>query len=373
MDKQIARRSCRRFSRDPIPKENIEKIVAAGRNYACGMLLENINFTVVTNLAFLDKLSDKLEEAMPEFHMVKRKEANKVTNTTWCDAPLVIFLTYRKDAKENYAEINAGDAAINLISAATDLGYGTLPVALTSFPGALKPIGEALGIPPEQVGMSVAIGKKHPDWKNDPKQDLTKIRIESSHDTSIKSSQTTKSSWLEGLNTRRSCRNYNPSKPVATKDLEQLALFAKSCPTGCDFQSFDILVVTKPEVITKAAKDTFDSIPAELKNRFGAKFTWEGVFYHAPAVFFIYEARAIRPDCTKFDLGIVTQSILNGASYLGYNATTIAMVTAGNSQKLKSDLGIPSESNVIAVCLGVPSDDCKLAPRELKSVAKFID
>lgn len=376
MKAQLERRSCRKFSRDPVPKADIEKIIQAGRNYACGMKLENINFVVVTNLEKLDKLSGILENSIEEFkgYLAKRKVTNKVTNSVWADAPLVIFLTYQTNENQDFGKINAGDAGINLISAATELGYGTLPVGMSAFPQALEPISAVLGVKPEQVGLSIAIGKKHPEWKNDTKRDLTQIKwIESSHDLSIASGLTTKSSFIDAINKRRSCRKFNPSKPVATKDLEQISLFAKSSPTGRDAQPFDILIVTKPEVIKSAAQDTFDSLPAEIKTKFGPSFNWESIFYHAPAVFFIYEARELSPDCTKWDLGIVTQSILNAASYYGYQATTIGLVTHGDSKKLKSDLGFPPESSVIAVIVGVPADDWKNQDRELKSTVNYVE
>lgn len=245
---------------------------------------------------------------------------------------------------------------------------------MSAFPEALKPISEVLGVKPEQVGLSIAIGKKHTEWKNDPRRDLIKIKwLESSHDLSIKSSVTPKSTFTEAINKRRSCRKFNPSKPVATKDLEQIAAFAKSYPTGRDAQPFDILVVTKPEAIKTAAIDTFDSLSNDIKTKFGNAFTWESIFYNATAVFFVYEARPLSPDCTKWDLGIVTQSILNAATFYGYQATTIGMVTHANSKKLKSELGFPAESDVLAVCLGVPADDWKNIEREFKSTVKYVE
>lgn len=106
MDAQIQRRSCRKFSREPVPKADIEKIVQAGRNYACGMKQENINFVVVSNQEKLDKLSEFLEVSIGEFkgYLASRKAAFKVKNTVWADAPLVIFLTYEKEMSTKILE-----------------------------------------------------------------------------------------------------------------------------------------------------------------------------------------------------------------------------------------------------------------------------
>lgn len=161
MEQVLNRRSCRKFIRNQkVPRADLEKIVEAARNYPCSLGNQNVDFLVVTNQEVIDKISNGVTDACPEFkgYLMKRKETYNLESTIWCDAPVVIFGIYN-DPKANRAESNCGAAMISIVDAAVELGYATLPVLMASNPPQNKVTSEILGIEPERLGLSIAIGK----------------------------------------------------------------------------------------------------------------------------------------------------------------------------------------------------------------------
>jgi nitroreductase len=65
---------------------------------------------------------------------------------------------------------------MNIVAAAEELGYGTLPVLMASPPPENEAVIEALGVPGDLLGLSVAIGRPAPEWKPPPKKDLTQVK-----------------------------------------------------------------------------------------------------------------------------------------------------------------------------------------------------
>jgi nitroreductase len=74
-----------------------------------------------------------------------------------------------------YSEVNGGAAVLNLIAAAEELGYATLPVLMASGPPQNSAASELLGVPADQLGCSVGIGKALDSWKPDPKEQISQI------------------------------------------------------------------------------------------------------------------------------------------------------------------------------------------------------
>ena len=172
MEQLLNRRSCRKFVRNQkVPHSDIEKIVEAARNYPCSLGNQNVDFLVITNQDVIDKISDGVANACPEFkkYLERRKETYNLESTIWSDAPLVIFGIYN-DRNANRAESNCGAAMASIIDAAVDLGYATLPVLMASNSPQNKVTSEVLGIEPERLGLSIAIGKMDDSFVPDKKE-----------------------------------------------------------------------------------------------------------------------------------------------------------------------------------------------------------
>jgi nitroreductase len=179
VDILLKRRSCRQFERDsPLPKSDIETIINAGRAYPCAMGNQELEFVVITNRALLDRLGAAVAEACPpvQGYLKKRQADYGVTELVWCDAPLVIFLNFKNPPTPPYSEVNGGTAVFNLIAAAEELGYGTLPVQMASIAPQNAAVAEILGIPANQVGISVGIGKVVASWKPEEKGVIPQVK-----------------------------------------------------------------------------------------------------------------------------------------------------------------------------------------------------
>jgi nitroreductase len=179
VDVLLKRRSCRQFVREePVPKADIEKILAAGRAHACGYGQQGLEFLVITNRETLDRLGQGVSALCGSFkqYLDTRQARYGFKETIWCDAPLVIFANYRGPPDYQFAQVNNGIAVLNLIAVAEELGYATLPVLMGSNTPQNAATSEILGVPPNQLGLSVGIGKAKPSWKADAKQSLTQVK-----------------------------------------------------------------------------------------------------------------------------------------------------------------------------------------------------
>lgn len=173
------RRSCRKFIRDEkINKEEVAKIIAAAQNYPCACGNQETDFYICTNRELLDKLSEQLTENIPEFtgYLKNRITELGVTNTIWCDAPIVVFLVANKNRNPESIESTMGEAAMSIIAAAEALGYATLPVLMPANPDAVKYTAKILNLPEESIGLSVALGHARPDWKPEPKEIKSNVK-----------------------------------------------------------------------------------------------------------------------------------------------------------------------------------------------------
>ena len=150
-----------------IPHEDLEKIIKAAQNYPCALAKQEADFIVVSNKDLLFKISEKLRLNIKEFteYLTQRREELGVHETVWCDAPTVVFLV-SNDNVSLYREVNIGEAALSIIAAAQSLGYSTLPVLMAANPDASQYTAEYLGVPKENLGLTIAIGKAKPEWKN---------------------------------------------------------------------------------------------------------------------------------------------------------------------------------------------------------------
>ena len=144
--------------------------MTAAQNYPCSYGRQEVDFVVCTNKELLQNLSDQLHHNIPEFeHYLDNRIAElHVKQTIWCDATCVVFLVSNK-TKNFHAdskEMNMGEAGMSVIAAAEALGYNTLPVLMPANPAASEFTAKALNIPKEDLGLSIALGKALPEWKD---------------------------------------------------------------------------------------------------------------------------------------------------------------------------------------------------------------
>ena len=178
-------------------------------------------------------------------------------------------------------------------------------------------------------------------------------------------------SLVEAVETRHSCRKFQ-QKQIPKEILEKLVAIAQNSPTGCDYQSYDFIVVTNPEVLDQVSEKVFASIPEPFKQS-KPNANKSMVFYGAPAVIFICPARPFEKNCYLYDLGIVANSICIGAKTEGISSTVIGFVQRCPGSELKPILGLPTDQSPIGIALGYPAEDWEAKPREYKSKITYIE
>ena len=149
----------RYFTRDAIPRLDIEDILTAGINTASASNRQPWHFTAITDKSLLKDIEDAVN---------RRREANgqkplavqedgKAVDTNIAKVPLLIVVSI-----EEGAEINAGLATQNMAIMAQLLGYGTKieTSPATAINDNIDTFRSRLGIPENQKAMSIIkIGK----------------------------------------------------------------------------------------------------------------------------------------------------------------------------------------------------------------------
>ncbi|EAY04224.1 nitroreductase family protein [Trichomonas vaginalis G3] len=167
---------------------------------------------------------------------------------------------------------------------------------------------------------------------------------------------------FDAIKERRAVRSYITEEKIPKDVLENIIKAAQNAPTGCDFQSYDFIVDTNREHLTKIAHAVYNSFPGIdkfLKN--------PDIFYGAPCVIFIVPARPFREDCCVYDMGIIGQSICLEAKVQGYASVQIGFVHGTKPEVLKPFLDLPRDLSPLAVAIGKPSPDFTPAPKEITS------
>jgi nitroreductase len=177
---------------------------------------------------------------------------------------------------------------------------------------------------------------------------------------------------IASLRKRRTCRSFDPSRPISRTTLEQIVAAALNSPTGVDRQSFDFYVVTRLTAIEAIGKAAYDAFPDDMKGRLRLTGP-ENVFYHAPAVIVLVPAREERENCVNYDLGIICTAICLAAESVGVQSGIIGLAGFCPPAKLKGILGLKTETSAIAVALGYATADWKPNPRELRTDVRWIE
>lgn len=171
---------------------------------------------------------------------------------------------------------------------------------------------------------------------------------------------------------RRTCRSFDPSKPVPRDLLAKIAGAGANAPTGVDAQPFDIVVVTNVAALNAIAAAAFEHVDQALREKFKMPGP-QVVFYGAPAAIFIVAARQGNSNCVNYDLGIIAESVALAAQDLGVQSAILGMVGFCPATVLQQTLGLSDGSATIAVGLGYATPGWNPPPRELVSPVKWLE
>jgi len=138
----LSRRSCRKFQTKDIPKEIIEELILAGRSAPTAMNMQEIKFyTIVNNIKKVKEISAKIMENREKLGkggswIEEYKKKYDVEEAIFYEAPCIICLVADKGTDERaktWHSMDAGIACGNILTMATSLGLGTVPIGIANF------------------------------------------------------------------------------------------------------------------------------------------------------------------------------------------------------------------------------------------------
>ena len=162
---------------------------------------------------------------------------------------------------------------------------------------------------------------------------------------------------LKVLETRRSCRNFDPDKMISEEDLNAIIKAGTYAPTGMGKQSPIIIAVTNKEMCDKISKEN-----AKIMG------TDSDPFYGAPVILIVLANKESRT--YQYDGSLVMGNLLNAAESLGLGGIWIHRAKeefeSDFGKKILADLGIEGDYEGIGHCaLGYAAEPAKApAPRK---------
>ena len=166
---------------------------------------------------------------------------------------------------------------------------------------------------------------------------------------------------LKVLETRRSCRNFDPDKMISEEDLNAIIKAGTYAPTGMGKQSPIIIAVTNKEMRDKISKEN-----AKIMG------TDSDPFYGAPVILIVLANKESRT--YQYDGSLVMGNLLNAAESLGLGGIWIHRAKeefeSDFGKKILADLGIEGDYEGIGHCaLGYAAEPAKApAPRKVNYV-----
>ena len=172
----LSRRAIRAYENKPVSRADLETIVQCGQYAATGMGLQPWHFTVVTDRALLDQISQANRRVLlddPNTPPPVREMAQSDSFDSFRGAPACIFVCGENDAVNTIAD--CANATQNMAVAAKALGLGSCYLAshkvslLTPAGAALK---EKLGIPAGYIPyFALAVGYAAEDPQPAPRKE----------------------------------------------------------------------------------------------------------------------------------------------------------------------------------------------------------
>ncbi|MGN0247918.1 MAG: nitroreductase [Lachnospiraceae bacterium] len=162
---------------------------------------------------------------------------------------------------------------------------------------------------------------------------------------------------LKVLETRRSCRNFDPDKMISEEDLNAIIKAGTYAPTGMGKQSPIIIAVTNKEMRDMISKEN-----AKIMR------TDSDPFYGAPVILIVLANKESRT--YQYDGSLVMGNLLNAAESLGLGSIWIHRAKeefeSDFGKKILADLGSEGDYEGIGHCaLGYAAEPAKApAPRK---------
>jgi nitroreductase len=159
----LERRSVRKYTSEPLTKEEIEKIIKAGQFAPSAKNTQPWRFIVITNRELIAELSRDVRKVMRQilkFHFVLRwfssdlknpknvqslkNHATNPKDTIFFDAPVLILVVCKK---EHFREMSCACAAENMMLAAHSMGLGSCWIGYVRFLKLLHGANKKVGVP----------------------------------------------------------------------------------------------------------------------------------------------------------------------------------------------------------------------------------
>ncbi len=178
--------------------------------------------------------------------------------------------------------------------------------------------------------------------------------------------------FLEIMNSRASCRSYDPGKPVSRDDLKKIVEAGRLTPSACNSQPWKFIVVDEPEAREKLC----DALVVE-SGRSGAPWRHE-----VPAFIILVEqpAKVMQTvlsyygDSQHFaagDIGAACMNMCHEANSLGLSCCVIGM---NDQKKMEKHFGIPEGRTArLVLAIGYAAEEVHPAKvrKETEDICSF--
>ncbi len=151
------RRSIREFSEQAVDEKLIEQVIDAGRMAPSAMNAQPWKFYVLKDKIKINLLSKEIAEAAQKFfHLLHDVKLPQAGDIIFHGAPVVIFITTTRD--QEWASMDVGACAQNIMLAATALGLSTCPIGLAKY-AEQTTFFSHLGIPTDMhIQLAISLG-----------------------------------------------------------------------------------------------------------------------------------------------------------------------------------------------------------------------
>ena len=178
LESLMRRRTVRNYLPDPIPKEQLDKIMEAAKLSPTACNFQGHDYVVVTNKEKLDEIEKIVIDCLPEgeikSHFIGRRERHNVRNVVTCDAPCVVLIVENERADKDWVKVDIGIASMSIMVAAQHFGIESMCLGVVGLESTHKKIEEALGLK-NNIVLGVALGKPSPNLEIRKKEIKTKV------------------------------------------------------------------------------------------------------------------------------------------------------------------------------------------------------
>lgn len=177
---------------------------------------------------------------------------------------------------------------------------------------------------------------------------------------------------LKVISARRSHRAYQPEK-ISEEKLTAILQAGLEAPSAVNRQPWTYTVVENQELLQEIHDATAAGMMKKAEKDRSPRFADNAfhVFYHAPAVIFIFGEKDF--GWTKVDCGIAVENMALAAESLGLGSVILGLPQAAFASeagdKLREKLACPEGFDfVIALAIGTPADDKPAHPQHPEKI-----